>query len=104
MPPLNASIWLRARGRPGSGWSSLHADVGQRLVAPGAELAGVILQALRDPPFTHFDIGAMRLELGAAFARDIGDRADRPLEAGRRVVESELARSRKLVAVSVQAG
>ena len=45
----------------------------------------------------------MRLEVSAAFARDIGDRADRALEACRRVVKGEIALPRQLV-LGVQAG
>jgi hypothetical protein len=35
---------------------SFHADVAQRLVAPGAKLARVILEALRHAPFANFDV------------------------------------------------
>src|SRR5688572_29537655 len=58
---------------------SFHADCGQRLVAPGTQLAGVILQALRHAAFADLDLCAMRLEFAAAFGGDIGDRADRLL-------------------------
>ena len=45
-----------------------HAEAGQRLTAPGTELASVILEASHHAPFAHHDLAATGLELGAARA------------------------------------
>jgi hypothetical protein len=71
--------------------ASLPADRGERLVAAWAEIAGVILQALRHAPFTHFDVRTLGLEFVAAFAGDISDRADRLLQSHRGIVERVVA-------------
>src|SRR5690606_710860 len=83
--------------------SSLHADVGERPIAAGAELGGVVLEALRDPPVADLHARAVRLEFRAAFVGDIGDRPDRALEPRRGVIERQLALSRQPVAVRIEA-
>ena len=89
-------MWRGPGGARREASSSLHTDVGQCLMAAGAELGGVVLEALRDASFADLDARAVRLELRAALVGDIGDRTDRAFEARGGVIERTLAMSDSL--------